>query len=153
MLDFKDVKYEEIPEIDLYMDQVTNYLEKQLDLFKKDDKDKILTKTMINNYVKAGIIEKPLKKKYTQDHMAKMIMVYFFKNIVSMNEIAQIFNSELAVDELYEKFNKIHNQVLDEAKDMMKKIDDQSDKLELAMTLLLQADINKRLAESIVKEM
>lgn len=153
MLDFKDVKYDEIPEIDLYMDQVTSYLEKQLDLFKKDDKDKILTKTMINNYVKAGIIEKPLKKKYTQDHMAKMIMVYFFKNIVSMNEIAHIFNSDLAVNELYEKFNKIHNQVLDEAKDMMKTIDDESDKLELVMTLLLQADINKRLAESIVKEM
>ena len=85
--------------------------------------------------------------------MAKMIMVYFFKNIVSMNEIAQIFNSDLAIDELYNRFNKVHNQVLSEAKDMMKTIDDQSDKLELAMTLLLQADINKRLAESIVKEM
>ncbi len=150
MLDFKDIKYEDIPEIELYMDQVTSYLENRIGIFKKDDNDKILTKTMINNYVKAGIIEKPVKKKYNRDHMAKMIMVYFLKNIISINDIEKIFEDELNVDEFYKQFNDIHRKVLDETKDLAKK---EENKTQLLLYLLLQADINKRLAEEIINDM
>ena len=148
MLDFDDIKYENIPEIELYMDQVTSYLENRMKVFKEDDNDKILTKTMINNYVKAGIIEKPIKKKYNRDHMAKMIMVYFFKNIIPINDIEKIFETNMKTNEIYKRFNDIHRKVLDETKDLMSKDENQ---LELLLYLLLQADINKRLAEEIIK--
>ena len=148
MLDFDDIKYENIPEIELYMDQVTSYLENRMKVFKEDDNDKILTKTMINNYVKAGIIEKPIKKKYNRDHMAKMIMVYFFKNIIPINDIEKIFETNMKTNEIYKRFNDIHRKVLDETKDLMNKDENQ---LELLLYLLLQADINKRLAEEIIK--
>ena len=151
MLNFKDIKYNDIPEIELYMDQVTSYLDSKLENLKKDEKDKVLTKTMINNYVKAGIIDKPIKKKYNRNHMAKMIMVYFLKNIVSINEVEKILDSDLSTDEFYDRFSKIHNEVVDNTNSMMKK-EENNDKLELVLHLLLQADINKRLAEEIIKE-
>ncbi|MCK5762811.1 MAG: DUF1836 domain-containing protein [Clostridiales bacterium] len=150
MLKFKDIKYEDIPEIELYMDQVTSYLENRMKVFKEDDNDKILTKTMINNYVKAGIIEKPIKKKYNRDHMAKMIMVYFLKNIISINDIEKMFEVNMKTDEIYRRFNDIHKKILGETKDLMSKDENQ---LELLIYLLLQADINKRLAEEIINEM
>ncbi len=148
MLNFKDIQYEDIPEIELYMDQVTSYLENRMKVFKEDDNDKILTKTMINNYVKAGIIEKPIKKKYNRDHMAKMIMVYFLKNIISINDIEKMFEVNMKTDEFYRRFNDIHKKIFDETKDLMNKDENQ---LELLIYLLLQADINKRLAEEIIK--
>ena len=61
-------RWNELPEIDLYLDQVVNYLEKYLGILSSNDDDKIITKTMINNYVKQGIMPAPEKKKYGKTH-------------------------------------------------------------------------------------
>ena len=63
-------RWNELPEIDLYLDQVVNYLEKYLGILSSNDDDKIITKTMINNYVKQGIMPAPEKKKYGKTHIA-----------------------------------------------------------------------------------
>ena len=63
-------RWNELPEIDLYLDQVVNYLEKYLGILGSNDDDKIITKTMINNYVKQGIMPAPEKKKYGKTHIA-----------------------------------------------------------------------------------
>lgn len=76
-----------IPNIDLYMDQVTTFMEEQLSSTKRHDDDKILTKTMINNYAKNNLLPPPVKKKYSKEHVLVMIFIYYFKNILSIKDI------------------------------------------------------------------
>ncbi|MBN2260088.1 MAG: DUF1836 domain-containing protein [Clostridiales bacterium] len=151
MLDFNEIKYEDIPKIDLYMDQVTSFLDDVLEGYKINDDDKIMTKTMINNYVKANIIDKPVKKKYSQDHMAKMIMIFFFKNIISMDEIEKIFSMDIETKALYEKFNAINKKFYEESEKQMDGYAMKEEKMEVILSLIIQADINKRLAEMLIK--
>lgn len=77
----------DIPNIDLYMDQVTTFMEEQLKSSKRYDDDKILTKTMINNYAKNNLLPPPVKKKYTKEHVLVLIFIYYFKNILSIKDI------------------------------------------------------------------
>lgn len=80
----------EIPNIDLYMDQVTTFMDTFLAGSKRSEEDKTLTKTMINNYVKGQLIPPPNKKKYSKDHMILLLMLYYSKNILSINDIATL---------------------------------------------------------------
>ena len=77
----------DIPNIDLYMDQVTTFMEEQLHSTKRYENDKILTKTMINNYAKNNLLPPPVKKKYSKEHVLVMIFIYYFKNILSIKDI------------------------------------------------------------------
>ena len=81
------IKPEEIPEIDLYMDQVTTFMESHLSSSRRHEGDKILTKTMINNYAKNRLLPSPEKKKYSKEHLLVLIFIYYFKNILSINDI------------------------------------------------------------------
>ena len=78
---------EEIPNIDLYMDQVTTFMEEHLKDSKRYEEDKVLTKTMINNYAKNNLLPPPVKKKYSRDHMLMLIFIYYFKNLLSFHDI------------------------------------------------------------------
>lgn len=84
------VKADDVPNIDLYMDQVTTFMEEHLASTKRYEHDKILTKTMINNYAKNNLIPPPLKKKYSKEHMLIMLFVYYFKNILSIKDIEAV---------------------------------------------------------------
>ena len=79
-----------IPNIDLYMDQVTNFMETNLASHKRYADDKILTKTMINNYVKDGILPAPEKKKYSKEHLLILIGIYYLKDILSIKDVGAI---------------------------------------------------------------
>lgn len=81
------IRPDEIPNIDLYMDQVTTFMEEHLNNTKRKSDDKILTKTMINNYAKNDLLPPPVKKKYSKDHMIMLIFIYYFKNILSISDI------------------------------------------------------------------
>ena len=81
------IKAEEIPNIDLYMDQVTTFMESHLSSTKRYPEDKILTKTMINNYAKNHLLPPPVKKKYTKEHVLLLVFIYYFKNILSIKDI------------------------------------------------------------------
>ena len=81
------IKPEDIPNIDLYMDQVTTFMEEQLVSSKRYADDKILTKTMINNYAKNKLLPPPEKKRYSKEHVLMLIFIYYFKNILSINDI------------------------------------------------------------------
>lgn len=81
------IKPEDIPNIPLYMDQVTTFMESQLGVMKRYPEDKILTKTMINNYAKNDLIPPPDKKKYSREHVLLLIFIYYLKNILSINDI------------------------------------------------------------------
>lgn len=81
------IKPEEIPGIDLYMDQVTTFMENNLSSSKRHPEDKVLTKTMINNYAKNHLLPPPVKKKYSKEHILMLTFIYYFKNIMSISDI------------------------------------------------------------------
>ena len=108
------IKPEDIPNINLYMDQVTTFMEEHLAYSKRYKDDKILTKTMINNYAKNNLLPSPEKKRYTREHMLMLIFIYYFKNILSITDIqkllgpitAKYFKGEPGKDMTY-----VHNEV------------------------------------------
>lgn len=109
---------EEVPDIPLYMDQVTTFMEEHLKDFRRYENDKIMTKTMINNYAKSNLIPAPEKKKYSKDHVLLFIMIYYLKSFLSITDIEKLFskitkdyfnNAEAAYDlkDLYADFCKM----------------------------------------------
>ena len=86
------IKPRDIPNIDLYMDQVTTFMEEHLKTSKRYPEDKILTKTMINNYAKNHLLPSPEKKKYSKEHMLLLIYIYYFKGILSIGDIQSLLD-------------------------------------------------------------
>lgn len=82
------IRPEDIPNIDLYMDQVTTFMDTRLrSTARYPGEDKILTKTMINNYAKNDLLPPPVKKKYSKEHVLLLIFIYYYKGILSINDI------------------------------------------------------------------
>ena len=86
------IKPEDIPNIDMYMDQVTTFMDSHLAASKRYPDDKILTKTMINNYAKNKLLPPPTKKKYSKEHLLVMVFIYYFKGILSITDIQALLN-------------------------------------------------------------
>lgn len=129
------IKPDDIPNIDLYMDQVTTFMDEHLQSSKRFENDKILTKTMINNYSKNDLLPPSNKKKYSQEHMILLIFIYYFKNFLSINDIQGIlepitkkfFQSEDGRDlsNVYQEVFQIQFDNIDfEARDMIRKLRD-----------------------------
>lgn len=108
---FSTISEADIPTIDLYMDQVTTFMDKHLARQKRFEDDKILTKTMINNYAKNDLLPSPEKKRYSKQHIIMLIFIYYFKNMLSINDIKTILgpisdkyfdnNSTLQLKDIY----------------------------------------------------
>ena len=89
----ENIKLEDIPNIDLYMDQLTTFMEEKLrKTTRYPNEDKVLTKTMINNYAKNDLLPPPVRKKYSKDHLILLIFIYYFKNILSINDIQTLLS-------------------------------------------------------------
>ncbi|WP_242845216.1 DUF1836 domain-containing protein [Clostridium novyi] len=112
-----NIKLSDIPDLDLYMDQVITLFDDKLSNLKRNEDDKILTKTMINNYTKAKILIPPVKKKYSKNHIILLILIYYLKQNLSINDISLLFkdvikdlsdseNTTLNLKNLYESFLK-----------------------------------------------
>ena len=106
------VKPDKIPYIDIYMDQVTGIMDEHLKRVKRHEDDKILTKTMINNYTKAKILPPPEKKKYSREHMFLLLFIYYYKGILSLEDLKTILedvrtryfkNDDISVEDIYKE--------------------------------------------------
>ena len=87
------IKAEDIPDIDLYMDQVTTFMDSWLkNTTRHPDEDKVLTKTMINNYAKNDLLPPPIKKKYSKEHVLLLIFIYYYKGLLSINDIQTLLS-------------------------------------------------------------
>lgn len=121
------VKPARIPDIDLYMDQVTTFMDESLKKAKRNPDDKILTKTMINNYAKNNLLPPPVKKKYNKEHILLLIFIYYFKNMLSFHDIEQLFgpitkmnfaeDSELSLAEIYEEIFSLEKEQMERLKE------------------------------------
>ena len=130
---FSYIRYEDIPNIDLYMDQVTTFMDRKLkNTTRNPNEDKILTKTMINNYAKNDLLPPPVKKKYTKEHILLLIFIYYYKGILSINDIQTLLKpitdkyfgqeGDLRLEDIYnEVFALEEQQVETVKKDIMEK--------------------------------
>ena len=102
---------DEIPNIALYMDQITTFMDANLADSKRSEDDKILTKTMINNYTKNDLLPPPVKKKYSKEHIYLLIFIYYLKNMMTISDIQTIIkplsdmfygkDGDLSLEEIY----------------------------------------------------
>ncbi|HAE92159.1 MAG TPA: hypothetical protein DCG60_05865 [Tissierella sp.] len=170
----KTISISEIPDIDLYMDQVTNFMEDKLSDFKRTKNDKILTKTMINNYAKNNIIPSPVKKKYSKEHMILLILTYHMKQILSIGDIHSLLSpisekvdlkniNGTGIENLYENFLEIQSKSYDDfSSKIIKKIDEFKEQIHLKedsefsiiysiiFFLIIQSTMEKKLAENLI---
>lgn len=112
---FRLPRWNEIPNIDLYVDQVVSYLEDYLSIYIKTESeknsDKIITKTMINNYVKHEIIKPPVNKKYNREHIAYLFVIFILKQNYSMEEIKKLITLALDTSSTEDAYNRFCSEV------------------------------------------
>lgn len=164
---------EEIPDLDLYMDQLITLFERYLESTKRRPEDKLLTKTMINNYTKNKLLIPAQKKKYTRDHVLLMLLIYQLKQVTSMEDIKTLFSflkTDEAVDHqklrfIYQKFldsqdgqlSQFEESVSSLVKEAKEKTADSgmesTDSLLICLLLFQQSLNYKRLAEKLLDEM
>ena len=92
-----------LPSLELYMDQVTGFMEEHLASMKRHPEDKALTKTMINNYAKNKILPPPVGKRYNKNHMLILLLIYYYKSMLSLSDIRTV------VDPLAENYFSLHS--------------------------------------------
>ncbi|MCB2293216.1 DUF1836 domain-containing protein [Clostridium algoriphilum] len=171
----KDISIVEIPCVDLYMDQVTTFFNEKLGSLKRNEDDKILTKTMINNYTKGKVLMPAKNKKYTNEHIILLTLIYNMKQTISINDINTIFDPiidlkalksiRIPLEDLYNNFLDIKEvQNKEFARDINKdteyikeKIDEMGKEdgelIELILMVLLlinKANLQKRMAEKLI---
>lgn len=105
-------RWNELPNIDLYMDQVLNYIESVLNDYIKSD-EKYITKTMINNYVKQGILESPINKKYNRLHISKLFVICILKQVYSISEIKELISLALEINSAENGYNRFCDYLTD----------------------------------------
>jgi len=133
---FKD--FDNLPDIDLYMEQMMNFLDKQLYIFQTSIDDKQITPSMINNYVKGEVIPAPVSKKYSKEHIAIIEEVCSLKKVLSLDEIKQVIQTTYKdndAKETYNHFNMINTtKIQDIVNDTFKALNDIDDNDELGLT-------------------
>jgi len=176
----EDIKLEEIPEYRLYISQLEEFFDKKLGKVSNDDEErKAISKTMIQNYIKDGLLMPPEGKSYNRSHVILLAIIYNLKSILSIRDIRRLLNPILKdvnnedgsseIDSLYENYLKlktesVHNmskslyELAGKAMDhniAAGKSDDEQDKIRLLLfisVLIAEANYRKRIAEHLIDE-
>ncbi|KMK77731.1 DUF1836 domain-containing protein [Alkalihalobacillus pseudalcaliphilus] len=172
----KTLKLEDIPDLDLYMDQVIQLFDKTYSQNKRNEEEKILTKTMINNYAKGKILPPITNKKYSKNHLILMNFIYELKGSLSLTDIKQTLGAwkqkaeegNSTLDESYNTYLKLHSENVEyfygelqeiEAKieDVVKRVDT-LDNAQLQQTMLIlsyihMSNLYRKTAEKLIDEL
>lgn len=110
--------WNDLPEIDLYMDQVIVLMEKYLsDLTSDEDENKLITPSMINNYVKLNIIPAPNKKKYSREHLAYLLIICSLKQVIPIPRIKELIDLKLkscTIDSLLNSYSDLYQKTFND---------------------------------------
>lgn len=171
-----NINLDDFPEIDLYMDQVIQLFESKLNYTKRNEDDKILTKTMINNYAKGNLLMKIKNKKYTKEHMILIGLIYNLKGALSLTDIKTMFDpiigsfskdEDYPLYDIYESFLKIYdsnlenfdisstnisNHVNELIKNKDEKLGDFEEKFLLVCAFVSMSNLYRRMSEKIIDE-
>ena len=156
---FSFKNYEAKPDMDLYMEQILGYLDRELSIFKTSSLDKQITSSMINNYVKGEVIPSPNAKRYSKEHIALILEVCLLKKALSISNIKTILDSSFKDTDFNNTYNdfakdssKTLHKVADDTLESLKNVEtnDQKALLDLALKLGLEANANMLIAERIM---
>ena len=171
-----NINLDDFPEIDLYMDQVIQLFVFILSYTKRNEEDKILTKTMINNYAKGNLLMKIKNKKYTKEHMILIGLIYNLKGALSLTDIKTMFDpiiesfskeEDYPLYDIYEAFLKIYDSNLENlstsskdiysrvqelVKDTNGKLGDFEEKFLLVCAYVSMSNLYRRMSEKIIDE-
>lgn len=155
--------WEWLPDIGLYMDQVQTYIDRQVSLYRRDEGERLMTSSMINNYIKDGLLPRAKAKKYGPEHLAMLIMIGTLKQVLSMQNLRRLLSGgrdAADVEELYQHFIGIQastlqtraHQVLEDTRLLSGDLtpDQRRALRELALQLSIEARINILIAEKIL---
>lgn len=121
LADFSLPRWEELPDFDLYMDQVVTLINRYVQPILPDKNN--VTAAMVNNYVKQKIIPPPLKKHYNKAHLAYLLIITLFKQVLSLPEIKEVFRYQINlqnIEESYDNFCQQQEQAFKEVAEQMK---------------------------------
>ena len=171
-----NINLDDFPEIDLYMDQVIQLFESKLNYTKRNDDDKVLTKTMINNYAKGNLLMKIKNKKYTKNHLILMGLIYNLKGALSLTDIKTILTpiidsfekeKEYPLNDVYQSFldiydsnledfgnssNNIHKNISKLVNDKNTTLGDYEEKLLLICAYVSMSNLYRRISEKLLDE-
>lgn len=171
-----NINLDDFPEIDLYMDQVIQLFESKLNYTKRNEDDKILTKTMINNYAKGNLLMKIKNKKYTKEHMILIGLIYNLKGALSLTDIKTMFDpiiesfskdEDYPLYDIYESFLKIYdsnlenfdissknisNHVNELIKNKDERLGDFEEKFLLVCAFVSMSNLYRRMSEKLIDE-
>lgn len=151
--------WDRMPEIYLYMDQVITYMHSQLSLFERTQDNPLLTSSMINNYVKNGVLERPDKKKYSRNHLATLMVICMLKQVLSLQDIASLLRPSLAEGEsrqaMYETYSQAQTVALQQVCRRVRECVPKGEEAlrNLAMELAVEANASRAAAERILCEL
>ncbi len=154
---YRQIYLADIPNIPLYMEQVTSFIDEKISFSKRDPSDKILTKTMINNYAKDKLIPPPLKKKYAKEHIVFLILIYHLKSILSIADIKilltpllkKVLDGDTAdLFFVYEYFLKMQENKAYQLENSS--VNSEIQKILTVFNLVMEANNKKRFAEKII---
>lgn len=151
--------YDQLPDIELYMEQLLTYLERESKVLQKNQNDKQITSSMINNYVKHKIVQAPKLKKYSREQLSLLNELIYLKQVLSLPEIKQILDIEYKDLEYKVEYNKYldinnnsFNEAIKETKNSLKscKENDEKDLTDLALKLAAKANAYSTVSKRIL---
>lgn len=144
----------ELPNIPLYMDQVILYLKDSLRFFERDEDASLLTSSMINNYVKSGLIAHPEKKKYSKEHLGALMAICILKQVLSIQDVKTLLAGETLSEELYQLFLEAHVSAVQETcRSLSENCRKEQELKEEALRLAVEANAKRAAAERILYEL
>ncbi|MBE7105371.1 DUF1836 domain-containing protein [Bacillus cereus] len=169
----KSIKLEDIPNVDLYVDQVVQLFENTYADTTRTDNEKVLTKTMINNYAKGKLFIPIKNKKYSKEHMILISLIYQLKGALSINDIKsslENINAPLINDDTFElntlykdylfltetnveSFKQDVNNRVKEVNEVSSLEDPKLEKFLLLTSFVTMSNMYRRLAEKLVDDL
>lgn len=171
-----NVQLEDIPGIDLYMDQVIQLFERSFGSSTRNEEDKVLTKTMINNYAKGKLFFPIKNKKYSKEHLILISLIYQLKGGLSIQDIkltlegisTKVESGDIQLDEFYKSYLNLHQKNIEifnqdvlkteqDVKEEVHRLDEEKpDELEtvlLIASLINLSNFYRRTAEKLVDQL
>lgn len=171
-----EIKLSDIPKIDLYVEQVIGFIEDHMGHVKRNESDKLITKTMVGNYTRDGVLMPSKNKKYSKNHIIMLILIYNLKQILSIEDIKTLFSpimkdmsttndDVIPLEDIYttlldiksiefESFGDVFSEKFKLVQEKLEHVESQNkDIAEIFLTiitLIAQANAQKRLAEKLI---
>ena len=144
---WEPVKWEGMPDIDLYMDQVVTYLRRQLALFQDDSEASLVTRSIINNYVKDGIVPRPVNKRYAREQLSALMMACVLKRVLPMQQVKQLLRP--GDQDSYAAFSQGLKKALNREAEALERVEGESLQ-DLALDYALRAAANCLMADRLL---